>query len=49
MHHNTSDTSNSQIQELSTDTLINNANNSAFDTELCNPSSLGIVIIHCVI
>lgn len=44
MHHNnTLDTSNnSQIQDLSTDTLINNANNSAFNTEICNPSNTGI-------
>ncbi|VVC42226.1 Hypothetical protein CINCED_3A002842 [Cinara cedri] len=40
MHHNTSDTSNSQNQDLSTDTLINNANNSAFNTEMCNRNNL---------
>lgn len=44
MHHNnTLDTSNnSQIQDLSTDTIINNANNSAFNTEICNQSISGI-------
>lgn len=44
MHHNnTSDTSNnSQAQDLSTDILINNANNSAFNTEICNPGNSGI-------
>lgn len=44
MHHNTSDTSNSQIQDLSTDILINNANNSAFNTEICNSSNSGKVL-----
>jgi len=43
MHHNTSDTSNSQAQDLPTDTLINNANNSAFNTEICNSNNLGTV------
>jgi len=42
MHHNTSDASNTQTQDLSTDTLINNANNSAFNTEICSPNNLGI-------
>jgi len=45
MHHNTSDASNAQTQDLSTDTLINNANNSAFNTEICSPNNLGIFII----
>lgn len=45
MHHNASDTSNAQNQDLSTDTLINNANNSAFSTEICNSNNLGIFII----
>lgn len=44
MHHNSSDTSNSQTQDLSNDTLINNANNSAFNTEICNPNHLGIIL-----
>lgn len=44
MHHNSSDTSNSQSQDLSTDTLINNANNAAFNTEICNSSNSGIVL-----
>jgi hypothetical protein len=44
MHHNTSDSSNSQTQDLSTDTLINNANNSAFNTEICNSNHLGIIL-----
>lgn len=45
MHHNTSDTSNSQNQDLSTDTLINNANNSAFNSEIYNRNNLGIHIL----
>lgn len=44
MHHNSSDLSNSQAQDLSTDTLINNANNSSFNTELCNSNHLGIIL-----
>lgn len=42
MHHNTPDSSNSQTQDLSTDILINNANNSAFNSEICNPPKIGI-------
>lgn len=43
MHHNTSDSSNSQAQDLSADTLINNANNSAFNSEICNQTNPGTV------
>lgn len=46
MHHNTSDASNTQTQDLSTDTLINNANNSAFNTEICSPNNLGIFFFY---
>lgn len=46
MHHNTSDTSNCQIQDLSNDILINNANNSAFNTEICNLNNTGKVLIY---
>lgn len=43
MHHNSSDTSNSQTQDLSTDILINNANNSAFNTEISHSNNSGMV------
>ncbi|XP_050441159.1 E3 ubiquitin-protein ligase HECTD1 isoform X2 [Adelges cooleyi] len=39
MQHNTQDAPNAQIQDLPSDTLINNANNSAFNTELSNQRS----------
>jgi len=42
MHYNTSHTSNTQTQDLSTDFFINNTNNSKFNTEICNPNNLGI-------
>jgi len=43
-YYDTSDSSNTQTQDLFTDTLINNANNSAFNTEVCRPNNLGIYI-----
>lgn len=43
MHHNTSDSSNILAQDLSTDILINNANNSAFNTEICHSNNSGTV------
>lgn len=44
MQHNSSDTSSSQSQDLTTETLLNNANNSAFNTEICNPNHLGMYL-----
>jgi len=52
MHHNTPDTSNSLAQDLSTDILINNSNNSAFNTEIChsnNTSTGKILIINSIV
>lgn len=46
MHHNTSDNSNSQNQDIPTDTLINNANNAAFNTETNTTNNLGSIYVY---
>lgn len=45
MHHNASDNSNSLNQDIPTDTLINNANNAAFNTEISSTNNLGNINI----